>query len=572
MLIASFAEVISIGAVLPFLGVLVAPEHIFENPIMNFIAQSWEIASANQMAFLLTIAFALAAVISGIIRIVLLWLNSKLAFATGSDLSIEVYRRSLYQSYQLHMSRNSSDLISTITNKVNGVVFGVLLPLVTLVSSIVLLLAISIALIVIDPIVALISGVTFGLSYAFITWITRQRLRLNSHRIAKEQTQVIKALQEGLGGIRDVLLDGTQHFYCNIYRKADHPLKLAQANNIFIGGCPRPAIEALGMVLIAIFAYSLSSKPGGVASSLPVLGALALGTQRLLPLLQQIYSSWASITGNQFSLEDTLKLLDQPLEKYLPIDSKTQFHFERDIQFTGVNFRYSDNSPFVLENFNLSIPKGSRVGFVGVTGSGKSTAFDILMGLLTPTKGYIVVDGQPLNKIHLRSWQQTIAHVPQNIFIADATLAENIAFGIAPDDIDFDRVRLAAQKAQIDDFIQKLPEGYKAVAGERGVRLSGGQKQRIGIARALYKQASVILFDEATSALDNLTEKSVMDSIEGFNRDVTIILIAHRLSTIRHCDIIVELAHGHVVAQGTYDQLLESSPSFFKMVGQTKYQ
>ncbi len=572
MILASFAEVISIGAVLPFLAVLVAPEHIFDKPILKYIAQACGITSIDQMVFLLTIAFAFAAVIAGIIRILLLWLNSKVAFASGADLSMEAYRRSLYQSYQLHMSRNSSDLISTITNKVNGVVFGVLLPLVTLVSSIILLFAITIALILIDPIVALISGLCFGLSYALITWVTRKRLRVNSHRIAKEQTQVIKALQEGLGGIRDVLLDGTQHYYCNIYKKADHPLKLAQANNIFISGCPRPAIEALGMVIIAMLAYTLSSKLGGVASSLPVLGALALGTQRLLPLLQQIYSAWASITGNQSSLEDTLKLLDLPLEKYLPIDSKFHFRLERDIQFVAVNFRYSDNGPWVLEDFNLSIPKGSRVAFVGVTGSGKSTAFDILMGLLKPTKGCLLVDGQPLNKVHLRSWQQSIAHVPQNIFIADATLAENIAFGISSDDLDLDRVRLAAQKAQIDDFIQKLPEGYKAYAGDRGVRLSGGQKQRIGIARAFYKKASLILFDEATSALDNLTEKSVMDAIEGFNRDVTVLLIAHRLSTIRHCDIIVEIANGRVVAQGTYDELLDRSPSFFKMVGQNKYQ
>ncbi len=313
MLISAFAEVVSLGAVLPFLGILVAPEHVFGHPIIADVALAWGITSADQLVLPLTIAFATTALIAGAIRILLLWASTRLAVACGADLSIEVYRRTLYQPYRVHLARNSSEVISGITNKVNGVVFGVLLSLLTLASSIVLLVAITLALIAINPMVASVAAVGFGASYALITWMSRRRLHRNSQRIAYEQTQVIKALQEGLGGIRDVLLDGTQPVYCDIYRKADHPLRRAQGNNTFIGQSPRYVMEALGMVLIAALAYALSRQAGGIATALPVLGALAIGAQRLLPALQQSYSAWASIAGNHASLADTIELLDQPL-------------------------------------------------------------------------------------------------------------------------------------------------------------------------------------------------------------------------------------------------------------------
>ncbi len=565
MLISAFAEVVSLGAVLPFLGILVAPDRVLSHPIGAGMAQALGIISVDQLVLPLTVAFAAAALIAGAIRILLLWASTRLAVASGADLSIDVYRRTLYQPYHVHVASNSSETISGIINKVNGVVFGVLLPSLTLVSSTLLLVAIMFALIVIDPMVASLSAVGFGASYALITWMSRRRLYRNSQRIAYEQTQVIKALQEGLGGIRDVLLDGTQPVYCDIYHQADHPLRRAQGSNVFIGGSPRPAMEALGMVLIASLAYALSRQSGGIATALPVLGALALGAQRLLPALQQIYGAWANIVGSHASLADTIVLLDQPLPTELLQSARAPLLIQNAIRFNAVRFRYIDNGPWVLDGLNLVIAKGARVGFVGSTGSGKSTTLDLLMGLLKPTEGELLVDGQPLSGNRLRAWQQSIAHVPQSIYLADATLAENIAFGLPPDSIDLDRVQQAARQAQIADFIESSPEGYQAYVGERGIRLSGGQRQRIGIARALYKQASVLVFDEATSALDNATEQSVMDAIEGLSNDLTIVLIAHRLTTVRRCDTIVELEHGRVVAQGTYEQLLECSPSFCRM-------
>jgi ATP-binding cassette subfamily B protein len=566
MVVSALADVVSLGAVLPFLGILSAPERVLHHPVVAKVVQGWGITSADQLVLPLTLAFVAAVTVAGAIRMLLLWVSTRVAFGTGADLSIEAYRRTLYQPYQAHVSRNSSAVISGITLKINGLVYGVLLPLLTLISSSVLLVAITLALMAVNPVVASVAILGFGAAYGLITRVSRRRLRRNSQRVAYEQTQVVKALQEGLGGIRDVLLDGTQAIYCDVYRQADLPLRRAQGNIFFIAGGPRFAMEAVGMALIAALAYGLSRQSGGLATALPVLGALALGAERLLPALQQIYSSWATIAGSHSSLADSLELLNQPLPAEVLRSAPAPLHFQEAIRFEAVRFRYTSDGPWVLDDLALTIPKGARVGFVGITGSGKSTVLDLLMGLLLPTEGKLLVDGQPLSDHRLRAWQQAIAHVPQSLFLADTTLAENIAFGVPRGAIDLDRVRQAARQAQIADFIESQPEGYNALVGERGIRLSGGQRQRIGIARALYKQANVLVFDEATSALDNTTEQAVMDAIENLNRDLTLVVVAHRLTTVRNCDTIVELEHGRVVAQGTYQQLLEDSPSFRQMV------
>lgn len=564
MLFSAFADAVSLGAVIPFLGILTTPDLVFNHPVVADAVQAWGITSADQLVLPLTLGFAVAALTAGAIRLLLLWGNTRLAYASGTDLSLEVYRRTLYQPYRVHVARNSSEVISGVSIKAAGAV-ALLLSLLTLVSSVVSLVVVIVVLVLIDPVVAMVAIVGFGASYGLIARIFRRSLYHNSQRIAHEQTQVIKALQEGLGGIRDVLLDGLQSVYCDVYRHANYPLQRAKGNIVFIGQSPRYVMEALGMVLIAALAYGLSRQAGGIATALPVLGALALGAQRLLPALQQGYSAWTTIAGTHASLADVVELLDQPLPAEAQQPAPAPLPFQDAIRFIAVRFRYGSDGPWVLDDFNLTILKGARVGFVGTTGSGKSTSMDLLMGLLMPTEGELLMDGQPISGNRIRAWQRTIAHVPQSIYLADSTLAENIALGVPRDAIDLQRVQQAASQAQISDFIESRAGGYDALVGERGIRLSGGQRQRIGIARALYKQASVLVFDEATSALDNATEQSVMAAIEDLNRDLTVLIIAHRLTTVKHCDTIVVLEHGRVVAQGAYEQLLESSPSFRSM-------
>ena len=561
-LASSFAEVVSLGAVVPFIGVLTQPEKVFNHPVIANTAQALGIVSAEGLVLPLTIAFAVAALVAGGLRLLLLWVSTRLTNAAGADLSIEVYRRTLYQPYSVHVARSSSEIISGITQKVVTAT-GVLISLVAVVTSAALFVAILITLLVIDPMIASVSALSFGASYGIIAWKARHRLTSNSQCIARNQTRVIKALQEGLGAIRDVLLDGTQVVYCDVYRKAILRLRRANGENSYITLAPRYAMEALGMVLIAILAYALSHEPGGVGAALPVLGALALGAQRLLPLLQQLYGNWTVVAGSRAALIDVLDLLDQPVPEDVSQPVTVPLAFQNTIQFDNVCFDYGSNKgPGVLNGVNLTISKGSRIGFVGSTGSGKSTALDLLMSLLEPTQGKILVDGQPISGELRRAWQHTIAHVPQSIFLADTSIAENIAFGVPPEQIDLDRVRQAAKQAQIAEFIESRPEGYDALVGERGIRLSGGQRQRIGIARALYKRAKVLVFDEATSALDSATEKAVMNAIENLDRDLTILIIAHRLTTLRNCDTIVHLEHGKIAAQGSYEYFMNKSPDF----------
>jgi len=555
MIAVSFFEIISIGAVIPFLGVLTSPESVFEYPLIQPLLQTFDIREPGQLLLPFTIAFGVSALIAASMRLLLLFLNARLSFAIGADFSLSIYHRTLQQPYAVHISRNSSEVINGILKKTDSMI-NTLSMILTLIGSTIMLSTILIALLFLEPLTAIASFTTFGLIYLVIIKLTRNRLLQNSHLIATESNQQMKLLQEGLGGIRDVLIDGTHSTYSRMYQKVDYPLRLAEGSSVFISGSPRFGMEALGMILISLVAYKIALEPGGMAQAIPTLGALALGAQRLLPDLQKLYGAWSVIQRERFSVQDALDLLDQHLPDEAQFKGLDPIVFQYHITLKQLSFRYSSETPMVLRNLNLKIPKGSRIGFVGTTGSGKSTLLDLVMGLLQPSEGCFLIDSQEITSVNNRSWQKYIAHVPQAIFLTDSTITENIAFGISKEHIDNDRVKAAAIQAQLSDTIELLPDKYQTIVGEQGVRLSGGQRQRIGIARALYKKAEVIIFDEATSALDNATEQAVMQSIRNLSEHLTVLIVAHRLTTLKDCETIIEMSDGEIIRVGTYNEII----------------
>ncbi|MDP4836955.1 MAG: ABC transporter ATP-binding protein/permease, partial [Burkholderiales bacterium] len=546
MLAVSVAELFSIGAVLPFLGVLTAPESVFKQSMAQPLIHALNITEPKQLLTFLTFIFGVAAVVSGGLRLLLSWTQIRLSYALGADFSAEIYKRTLYQPYAVHLNRNTSEIIAGVTQKAEDIVHQTLLPSLIIISSVVMMTTVLVALMTLEPTVTAAAILSFGSIYAVVIAVIKKRLSIDGDLINRQQSRVIKALQEALGGIRDVLIDGTQSLYCQIYRDADWRLRKAQSNIAFVAVSPRYIVEALGMALIAAMAYMLAIQPGGLGTAIPVIGMLALAAQRMLPLLQQAFASWSNIRGGKSVLNDVVDFLNQPLPADADKPEPMSLPFHHSISFDSVGFQYGKNLPWVLHGLNLTIPKRSRIGFIGTTGSGKSTMLDIVMGLLNANHGRLKIDDVEITAFNCRAWQKHIAHVPQSIFLADASIAENIAFGIPADQIDWDSVRLAAEKAQMADTIESWQEKYRTLVGERGVRLSGGQRQRIGIARALYKNADVIVFDEATSALDGETEHAVMESIKNLSDDLTVLIVAHRLTTLRDCTQVVELSSGRV--------------------------
>lgn len=565
MAASSLSEVVSLGAVFPFLGALSNSDRILNSSQWQPLWEILRIETSSQLVTLLALVFIVAVLVANALRLLTLHAQTHLGASLGSDISCQLFSKTLLQSYSFHVQHSSSDLINLVTVDARKLTSFIFIPLLTLATNSLVVLALVGGLFLIDAQAALISAVALGGAYTVLYRWRRNLLARNSQILVETNQQQIKVVQEGVGGIRDVLIGGTHDFFQQVYKEADLPYRHATASNQVISQSPRYIIEALAMAAIGLLALSLG-RGGDFTQVLPVLGSLALGANRLLPTVQGAFGAIVQMQSSRASLQRVLIALQRPVDPMLVWSPEQGLPLEEELRLDQIWFRYSDDSEWVLKDLNLKIAAKTTVAFVGSTGSGKSTTADLILGLLNPQKGTIWADGHPLEGERLRQWQKSIAHVPQSIFLTDATIAENIAFGTPKECIDFEQVRRAARLAQIDDYIIQLPAGYDTYVGERGVRLSGGQRQRIGIARALYKRASVIVFDEATSALDNATEREVMAAINGLSRQFTVILIAHRLSTVEQCDVIFELNKGQLVAKGAYQELVATSPTFKSMV------
>jgi ATP-binding cassette, subfamily B, bacterial PglK len=564
MVIASLSEAISLSSVLPFLKSFNSADELLDNQSLQPLLSMFRVGTSTELVAALAGLFMISVVVCNGLRILTINTQTHLAAKISSDVSCRLYNQTIRQPYSFYLQQNSSDLIQLIASDVKSLSNAVLFPLLLLITNGCTAMALVIGLFLISWPVALTVTIVLGGAYAGLYRWRHNMLAVNSQIIVNSSQQQIKVVQESLGGIRDVLIGGTQDFFQMAYQQADIPFRRTTAANTVIAQTPRYIIEALAMLAIALLALFLG-RNGDFSKVMPILGGLALGANRLLPALQSMFGSIVKIQSTRASLQRVLSGLQRSVDPLQLLVSSQGFSLQKEIEFKDVCFRYGANTKWVLNELNFSIPAKTTVGFVGATGSGKSTTADVILGLLKPQKGQIYVDGQLLEGERLRRWQKSIAHVPQSIFLSDATIAENIAFGISKDEIDFDQVCASARLAQIDSYIQALPNKYDTYVGERGIRLSGGQRQRIGIARALYHRASVIVFDEATSALDNSTENEVMEAISSLSHHFTIILIAHRLSTLKNCDRIIEFSHGRILASGSYQELMKQSGSFQKI-------
>lgn len=553
----SMLDTLSIGAIIPFIAIVSDPNKMMNSNKVKYFMQFLNIKDSQELINIITVLFIGIVIFVSVVKWGQNYLNLKLTNRIASQLAVKLFNTALHQPYILHTQRNSSQVMFVIS-RATEVLNLVINPFVMFINSFCTILFISILLISLNPILISVTLSIILIFYFIVAFFIKGIIRKESIILSDSGIKLNKSMQEGLGGIRDILLDGTQQYFSKNYNKHDLIIRNSTAKINIITSTPNIVIQTVGIAAIAIL-VSILGDGNNINSGLPLMGALAFGYLRISPALQNVYSSWVSIRNGQVNIDRVLQFLNEPVLNSILKNEPQSLIFTKEIKLKNISFRYSDNLPLAIKNLDLVIKKGERIGLVGKTGGGKSTLCDIMMGLLSATSGSLQIDNTIIDQTNMRSWQIHIAHVPQVIYLSDGTIAENIAFGVAKEVINYAKVELAAQKAQIAETIGNWENGYQTLVGERGVRLSGGQRQRLGIARALYKEADVIIFDEATSSLDDNTESDLMNAIEGLDRDLTIIMVAHRLTSLKNCNRILELNKGKIIQYESYELFMNKN-------------
>ena len=556
--LAALTEMMTILTLFPLLSLLISRDSIvnfYQFDIFNQLNINQE-----NIFFITTSIFIVINIFSGFIRLLNSYYNFRLCAAIGNDFGSLVFKNIINRNYEDHIKDSSSKFLTSIQTHVAGSIVSMQV-LFNLVNYSVTITFLIIGMLSVNFYITAITLIIFSILYLLITNFTKKKVYKTGKFAAEANLKIINYVQEAFGAMRDIIIDQTYNFHINKFVSLNSRKLKAIANTDFLVVFPRYVIEACGLSIIAVMALLSRNFSDSDSLFIPALGSFALGVQKLLPAFHQIYSSYSNLKFNIFSVNEVIDIIGSGTFEASKknINSQTSYKFINNIRFENVYYQYEKNK-YVLKNINFEIFKGQKIGIIGQTGGGKSTLVDLLMGLLKVTKGKILIDGKKLNCLpenkFLRSWRGIISHVPQDIFLSDSDFIKNIAFGVENNLINFEKVKIASEVANINEYILSTKEQFLTKIGERGIQLSGGQRQRIGIARALYRESQIIILDEATSALDNQTEKKVLNSILNFNPNLTVIMIAHRLSTLKECDKVIYLKNGEIGMIGKPNEVI----------------
>jgi ATP-binding cassette, subfamily B, bacterial PglK len=566
ILIMGVLEVVGIASIAPFMAVISDPNIIHENTYLSTLYQYFNFDNDNEFLQILGLAALIILVFSNGISAFVNWGIIFFSRRQAHLISMRLLKQYLSQPYLFFLDRNTADLGKNLLSEVDRSINGAVLPGMLALSRIIIAIFILIFLFYIDTAVALIAMVLMGGTYSLIFVLIRKRL----HRIGVSSTDIekrrFKTAHEAMSGIKEIKLRNSEKAFLDRFELPSSDKAKFNTYSQLSTILPRYLLDtiAFGGILSLMIYMVYAGKTSG--EIIPIVTLYALAGYRLMPALQQIYASSTQLKYNLPALDILINDLndntDIPQTKY----KETQLlPFSKQLVLEGISFKYPNTTKPILENLSLKIESNTTVGLIGITGSGKTTLVDILLGLLIPQQGRMIVDETEVTPMNISGWQKNLGYVPQTIYLTDDSIEHNIAFAAVKDKIDKNKVREAAKLAELDEFIQTLPQGYQTDVGERGVRLSGGQRQRIGIARTLYHDPKILVLDEATSALDGVTENVIMDAINNLSHKKTIVMIAHRLSTVKECDVIHIMENGCIIKSGTYNELLENSENFRNM-------
>lgn len=565
IVIMTFIEILSIASIVPFMALVGDPSVLERDNLLATIYLKYNFET-YEFIFYLGVIVLISLTVASIASIYITWRIAMFPPRIGTEIAHRLFSYYLDQDFLFHTKGSSSKLTKKISNESKRVSDQILTPLIYANARIVLVFFIILIMFLYDPLV-LISALTIFISAYFILFkFVRTKLQSYGSNISEMLSKRFRLMSDSFGGIKDILLLGRSSNFKKLFLKTSDELAYSEGNIAVIERTPRYFMELLAFgSMIALVLYLVKNSQGNLGLLLPILSVYALAGMKLLPSLLLIYSSAATVKGNLAAYEAIREDLKNANKSNLPNHNDHTFSKYNEINLKEVTFTYPDKINPALDQISLTIKANSLVGFVGTSGSGKSTLIDVIIGLIKPQKGEVTINGTSLNKQNLRAWQNKIGFVPQSIFLTEGTIAENVAFGIPYDLINYEQVERALKIANLKELVSKLEKGVHSTVGERGVQLSGGQRQRIGIARMLYYEAEVFVFDEATSALDGITEKTIMDAIYNFTGKKTLIIIAHRLKTVQKCDEIFMMENGRIIDSGTYQYLLQNNEKFKKM-------